>query len=128
MMKARMPYFISVIICIVLGLGSRTYSGLLPVFIAEHAGDMLWASMVYFGFRFLFTSKSLAWAAAGSLLFSFGIEFSQLYQAEWIVKLRHTLLGALIIGRGFLTLDLIRYALGVTIAFGVDKFGLRRKS
>ena len=35
---------------------------------------------------------------AAALLFSYAIEFSQLYQAEWINALRHTALGGLVLG------------------------------
>jgi hypothetical protein len=77
--------------------------------------------MVYFGFRFLFIHKSLSVAISLSLLFSFGIEFSQLYQDNWINQIRHTLLGSLILGQGFLMVDLVRYAAGIMIAFLMDK-------
>lgn len=100
---------------------------LLPQMISEHAGDMLWAMMVYFGFRFMGPHKSLLWAAGCSAAFSFAIEFSQLYQGEWIMELRDTVMGALILGRGFLTVDLIRYVMGIAIAAGADSFGLKWK-
>ncbi len=105
---------------ILLGLASRKYSGRLPAFLADNAGDALWAMMVYFGFRFLLVHKSI-WAALFlSLLFSFGIEFSQLYQSEWINEIRGTLLGGLILGHGFLAVDLVRYAAGIAAGVVVD--------
>lgn len=112
---------IAIIISILLGLSSRKYSLSLPLFIAQNTGDMMWAMMVYFGFRFLLVRKSLVTAIWLSFSFSFGIEFSQLYQAEWINLIRGTLLGALILGKGFLTLDLIRYAAGIMVATILDK-------
>lgn len=124
-MYTRILYAAAIIICILLGLSSRRFSELLPPFISDHAGDMLWAMMVYFGFRFIGIKKSLLWAAVYSVLFSFAIEFSQIYQAEWINKLRNTGMGALILGRGFLEIDLLRYVAGITIAFSVDKYGLQ---
>jgi glycopeptide antibiotics resistance protein len=122
----RIKYLIAIIASIVLGLSSRKFSDLLPILISKHAGDMLWASMVYFGFRFFFIQRSLTWAVGFSVLFSFAIEFSQLYKAEWIIELRNTIIGSLILGSGFLTVDLIRYVLGITIAFGMDKYWLKR--
>ena len=77
--------------------------------------------MVYFGFRFLLVRKSLWTAVLLSLLFSFGIEFSQLYQADWINAIRHTMLGALVLGKGFLFADLVRYTVGIIIAALLDK-------
>jgi glycopeptide antibiotics resistance protein len=115
---------IAVVITILLGLASRKYSYQLLLIVAQNAGDVLWAMMVYFGFRFLLVRKSLIMAIGLSFLFSFGIEFSQLYQADWINQLRATLLGALILGKGFLTVDLIRYTVGIMLATFLDRVTL----
>jgi hypothetical protein len=123
-MRKLGSYMIAVLITIILGLASRKFSDLLPVFLAENAGDMLWAMMVYFGFRFLLVRKTLLTAITLSLFFSYLIEFSQLYQADWINQLRGTVLGALILGKGYLTVDLIRYAAGIILAAVLDKVTL----
>lgn len=116
----RIAYILFVVVTIFLGLCSRKFSDLLPFFVSENAGDALWAMMVYFCFRFLFIRKSLYLSILLSLIFSFGIEFSQLYQEDWINQIRSTLLGALILGKGFLIVDLFRYATGILIAFILD--------
>ncbi|MDQ0970794.1 glycopeptide antibiotics resistance protein [Neobacillus niacini] len=123
----RRTYFIAFIITILLGLASRKYSHLLFSYLAENAGDVLWAMMVYFGFRFLFLKKCIVTSIFLSFLFSFGIEFSQLYQEDWINQIRGTLLGALILGKGFLTIDLIRYTLGIVIASSLDQVMIIKK-
>jgi hypothetical protein len=123
-MRKLGSYMIAVLITIILGLASRKFSDLLPVFLAENAGDMLWAMMVYFGFRFLLVCKSMLTAITLSLFFSYLIEFSQLYQADWINQLRGTVFGALILGKGYLTVDLIRYAAGIILAAVLDKVTL----
>ncbi|WP_282937337.1 DUF2809 domain-containing protein [Paenibacillus sp. RC67] len=125
-MRSRIKYFIAVMVTIILGLSSRKLSDL-PEFISNNAGDMLWASMVYFGFRFWCIHRKLSWAVGCSVAFSFAIEFSQLYQAEWIVGLRNTVIGGLVLGKGFLTVDLVRYVFGIAIAYGLDAYWLRRK-
>ena len=117
----KLAYMIAVVFTILLGLASRKYSQDLLLFIAQNAGDVLWAMMVYFGFRYLLVRKSLLIAILLSFSFSFGIEFSQLYQADWIIHLRSTLLGALILGKGFLLVDLFRYTAGILIASVLDK-------
>jgi hypothetical protein len=127
MAKDYIMYLVAIITSIVLGLSSRKFSDLIPILISKHAGDILWASMVYFGIRFFFIKKTLAWAAGISVIISFAIEFSQLYKSEWIIELRNTVIGALILGRGFLTIDLIRYIIGITIAYWIDKYWLKRK-
>jgi glycopeptide antibiotics resistance protein len=123
----RRTYFYVVVITILLGLASRKFSHLLFSFLAENAGDVLWAMMVYFGFRFLFLKKSIVMAIFLSCLLSFGIEFSQLYQADWINQIRETLLGELVLGKGFLTVDLIRYTTGNVIATSLDRVAIIKK-
>ena len=120
-------YVVAIVTSVFLGLSSRTFSGLIPHFIAKHAGDVLWASMVYFGFRFFLVKRSLTWAVGISVIFSFAIEISQLYKAEWIVEIRNTVIGSLILGRGYVTVDLFRYVIGITIAFWIDKLWLQRE-
>ncbi|MGN4128178.1 DUF2809 domain-containing protein [Lysinibacillus sphaericus] len=120
----RIAYLIAIVITILLGLASRKWSLLLLPFIAQNVGDALWSVMVYFGFRFLLVRKSTRTAIWLSFVFSFGIEFSQLYQGDWINEIRGTLLGALILGKGFLAVDLIRYTAGIIIANVLDKAAL----
>lgn len=119
--NARIIYLITLIIVIILGLASRIYGQSLPRFVADNAGDMLWAMMVYFGFRFLFVRRGIPFAALLSFLLSFGIEFSQMYQAEWINQFRGTVIGALVLGHGFLVVDLVRYTAGIFIAAILDQ-------
>ncbi|WP_269922974.1 DUF2809 domain-containing protein [Psychrobacillus psychrodurans] len=92
------------------------------MFIVNHAGDTLWAIMVYFLFRIIFVHKSLHLAIYLSFVFCFCIEFSQLYQTDWINTIRGSLLGALILGKGFLAEDLIRYSIGIVLAYLQDKW------
>lgn len=125
--KGRTNYLVAVFFMVALGLFSRRFSNLLPDFISQHAGDMLWSMMIYFGFRFLLGRKKILLAMVDSILFCFGIEFSQLYQADWINELRNSTMGALILGRGFLVVDLVRYLSGIAIACLVDKLLVCRK-
>lgn len=121
----QITYLIVIIITIFLGLASRKWSLLLPSFVAQNTGDMLWAIMVYFGFRLLLVCKSTLTAIWLSFLFSFSIEFSQLYQEDWMNQIRGTTLGALILGKGFLVEDLVRYTVGIIIATVFDKVALK---
>lgn len=123
----RKTYFLAVVITMLLGLASRKFSFLLFSFLAENAGDALWAMMIYFGFRFLLLKKSMFTVMCLSILFCFGIEFSQMYQEDWINQIRGTVLGALILGKGFLPIDLVRYSIGILVAFSLDKFLILKK-
>jgi hypothetical protein len=119
MLKARVPYIIAVIIIIALGLLSRR----IPA-IPQWIGDVLWALMVYLIIRAILIAAPLKQVVFISLLFCFAIEFSQLYQAEWINNLRRTLPGRLILGQGFLWGDLLAYTLGVGLGYGLSQIGL----
>lgn len=109
------------------GLASRVYGDDIPPFLAVHAGDALWAAMIYWLIRLILPGRSAAVCAGYALLLSFGVEFSQLYRAEWIDGLRKSTLGALVLGRGFLLADLFRYAAGIFCVFAVDSAVLRRR-
>lgn len=125
-MRIKIGYSCAVLAAIALGLGSRVYSEHLPVWISSHLGDALWAAMIYYAFRVLLTRHNLRSSVMLSALFSFGIEFSQLYQADWINGLRSTVPGALILGHGFLWIDLVRYTAGIILAYLLDRYSFTR--
>ena len=121
MPKSRIVWFIIVCVTIVLGLASRHFK-IIPLFV----GDILWATMVYFIVRFLFINKPVNFIATISLLFSFAIEFSQLYNAPWIDNIRPTLFGRLVLGATFNWGDMVCYAVGVGIGVMVELCFVRR--
>ncbi|KGE16550.1 hypothetical protein PWYN_17685 [Paenibacillus wynnii] len=121
-MKLKLGYIGVILLVIALGISSRVFSDKLPLFISSHAGDALWGSMVYLGFRVLLNKHKLRLSLVLGLLFSYAIECSQLYQGEWINGVRSTVLGGLILGKGFLWIDLIRYFTGIGMAFALDYF------
>lgn len=105
----------------VLGLGSRKYGEAIPDFLATYAGDTLWALLVYWLIRFLWSNSKLSRAFIGALSFAYFIEISQLYQADWINNIRNSTIGALVLGHGFLWSDFACYTLGILFGFVVDK-------
>ncbi|WP_307207513.1 ribosomal maturation YjgA family protein [Paenibacillus harenae] len=110
----------AILLIVASGLGVRMYSEALPPFVADHFGDALWACMIYCSVRCLWVNKPVSWAIVISIGICFAIEFSQLYQANWINAIRHTTLGGLVLGHGFLFIDLIRYSAGIMLAAIVD--------
>lgn len=124
--KNRALYCVAMFITMAAGLASRTYGEHLPQWVHEHFGDALWAGMIYFGVRMLCIHWSRARAVWISVTFSWLIEFSQLIQLPWLNELRSTLLGALILGRGFLVIDLIRYLIGILCVYLIDRFILSK--
>ena len=123
--RVRFYYSVAIIITIALGLASRIYASTLPDILSDHAGDVLWAIMIYIGIRIIWVHRSLLFAAILSLLFCYLIECSQLYQAIWINDIRHTIIGGLVLGKGFLWIDLVRYTFGILLAIGLDDMMLK---
>lgn len=121
-MKIRIKYLVVTMFIMIIGLLSRKYMNIFPKAIAPFVGDMLWAMMVYFGLRFLIPKLKLTKTLILAIIFSFSIEISQLYQADWINNIRSTTLGGLVLGHGFLFEDLISYSLGIVIGCILDYF------
>ena len=115
MKKLKIKYLISVISFITLGILSRKITGI-PLFI----GDLLYAVLIYLGFRFLIVKSEKSTSLLFSLLFCFGIEFLQLVQIDWLITIRKTTLGHYILGQSFLWSDLICYVIGTLLAFLID--------
>jgi hypothetical protein len=115
-LRARFIYLIIIVLVIALGLLSRKAS-----FIPLYVGDILWATMIFFIFRFLLIKENWKKVAVVSLLICFAVEASQLYQADWINSIRRTLPGRLVLGQGFLWTDLIAYTVGVAIGIAMDR-------
>lgn len=111
---------LTLIMVIILGLASRQYQQYLPEFIGQYAGDTLFGWMAFLLFA-LFIRRAGPWLPAlCALALSYGIEFSQLYHAEWIDAIRATTLGGLVLGFDFLVSDLICYAVGILIGVLID--------
>ncbi len=115
LLRKRPLYFIFLIIVIVIGYSTRRFPHLFPEFIAEYGGDTLWSLMFFIIFGLLFPKKKTFIIGLITLLFSFSIEISQLYQADWINTVRDTFPGAMLLGHGFLWSDLICYTIGILI-------------
>ncbi|MDA6070586.1 DUF2809 domain-containing protein [Flavobacterium sp. AC] len=122
MKKHRPYYFILLLVIIFLGIMSRK-TDLIPL----STGDFLYAVMMYVFIRILMIDKKGIQIIITSLLICYGIEFSQLYHANWIDELRNTLLGKYTLGQGFLWTDILAYTMGILLAFGIERIVLKRK-
>lgn len=116
MNTSRILYCVLLLLTIFLGILSRKISSI-PLCL----GDFLYAVMIYFLLRILFINKKSFQIIILTLLICYGIEFLQLYQAEWIIELRKTLFGKYVLGQGFLWSDILAYTFGVLIAFMIEK-------
>src|SRR5690349_21325506 len=86
-MRPRLPYFVVCVLLIAISLPAR-YTDWYPNFVVIYVADAVWAVMVYLllagTVQQVKPLKMLLIALVGCWL----VEFSQLYQAEWINELR----------------------------------------
>jgi hypothetical protein len=101
-------------VLIALGLLSRRVK-----FVPAACGDALWAMMVYCCFRIVLIRKPMIISAVAALITSFAIEFSQMLTPDWLVKIRSTFLGHMLLGQGFLWSDLLAYTIGIAVIYGL---------
>ncbi|OJW23934.1 MAG: hypothetical protein BGO49_17255 [Planctomycetales bacterium 71-10] len=117
-----------VAVTILLGIGSRRFGHWLPGFVADYAGDTLWALVAFLGIGLILPRASTWRVALLATSFSVMIEIGQLYHAPWIDSIRGTTLGALVLGHGFLWSDLACYAVGVGLGILVELAILHARS
>lgn len=128
MKRNRFVYALLVVTVILLGLASRHYASFLPAWNKLYLGDSLWALMVFFLVGWIMSWKSTVWVALAALIFSYAIEFSQLYHTAWIDNIRHTRIGGLVLGYGFLWSDLVCYTAGIGTGILIERVAFKRKS
>ena len=124
MIRTRITFFLCAVAVTLVGLASRRYQATLPEFLDEYAGDTLWALMLFLLVSTLLAGRTVMSRATISLVLAFLVEISQLYHAPWIDSIRHTTLGGLVLGFGFLWTDLVCYTVG-TIIGALAECGLR---
>lgn len=123
--RNRVFYASVIIIVMISGLLSRKFAAYLPRWVGSYAGDVLWALMVYLIIGFIFIKMTSIKTAIVAASFSYFIEFTQLYHAPWIDRIRDNVLGALVLGFGFLWSDLLCYTLGIVIGMCFEKLIFR---
>ncbi|MFM1871537.1 MAG: hypothetical protein RL398_959 [Planctomycetota bacterium] len=102
---------------IALGLLSRRFP--LPGLLAEHLGDALYATAAAWLATLLRPSLRAADTALAGFAIATLVECQQLLDWGWLVELRHTRVGALVLGQGFQAADLLAYACGALLAGAV---------
>jgi hypothetical protein len=122
MKNSKLNYCITVLIVIILGIISRKIS-LIPLFV----GDLLYAVMIFFILKTILSPIGAIQITILALLICYGIEFFQLYQANWIITIRKTLVGRYVLGQGFLWSDILAYTFGIAIARTIDFITFKEK-
>ncbi|MBC7886315.1 MAG: DUF2809 domain-containing protein [Ferruginibacter sp.] len=119
MFKIRLTYALLFIFCTWLALATRSHHQWFHPLIVKYGGDIIWSGMFLFLLRIFFVNAPL-WKLA-LINYTLGVldECSQLSDAGWIVAIRQTYFGGLLFGVGFVWSDLICYAIGTLMAWGV---------
>ena len=113
--RNRWWYLVACLATVLAGLASRRFPQAIPSFMGKYPGDVLWAMMVFLGVAALFRKSSSLKVGLMALGFSFGIEVLKLWQAAWLVDIRHTTVGHLIFGHVFSWQNLVAYSFGVLL-------------
>ena len=101
---------IGIILLIPIGLISRRIG-----WIPTETGDALWAMMVFCLWRIVLHNKKLPLVAITSLAHCYLVEFSQMITWRWLVSFRQTFIGHMMLGQGFLWIDLLAYSIGIIV-------------
>ncbi len=103
---------IGIILLIPIGLISRRIG-----WIPAETGDTLWAMMVFCLWRIVLQNKKLPLVAITSLAHCYLVEFSQMITWRWLVSFRQTFIGHMMLGQGFLWIDLLAYSIGIIVIY-----------
>ena len=103
---------IGIILLIPIGLISRRIG-----WIPTETGDALWAMMVFCLWRIVLHNKKLPLVAITSLAHCYLVEFSQMITWRWLVSFRQTFIGHMMLGQGFLWIDLLAYSIGIIVIY-----------
>ncbi|KAB8043832.1 ribosomal maturation YjgA family protein [Janthinobacterium aquaticum] len=125
--RRRLWQLVATVVVIALGLASRAFPQFVPAALGKYPGDALWAMMIVFALGLLATRMRTWQLALWALLVCFAVEFSQLYQAPWIIEIRAHTVGHLVLGSHFGWFDLVAYTAGVAVAAMIDKLALFRR-
>jgi hypothetical protein len=127
LLKKRLIYLICFILIIPIGLSTRKYGASMPYAVAKYGGDTLYATCIFFFLRIWLAKPPLWRITLYCYIICVCVEFLQLYKAPWIEKLRHTPPFGLILGYGFLWSDLVSYAVGALLGWGIGRMVERRR-
>ena len=103
---------IGIILLIPIGLISRRIG-----WIPSETGDALWAMMIFCLWRIVLHNKKLPTVAIVSLAHCYLVEFSQMITWRWLVSFRQTFIGHMMLGQGFLWIDLLAYSIGIIVIY-----------
>jgi hypothetical protein len=120
--RPRVPFVVLALLTIPCGLALRHTSLSLPRAVTKEGADALYATLVYFLARIAWPAPARRMRAVlAAVIFCFGVETAQLYQAPWLTEIRNTTLGGLVLGHGFHAADLLAYVVGIGLGVLIER-------
>jgi hypothetical protein len=119
--RSRLLYAGIIALIVAVGLPTRLIPEFLPDFVVNYLGDALWALVIFLLIGLLLPNRRTRTVFLLALTVTWGIEFSQFYQADWINAIRAYKLGGLILGYTFLPSDLLMYLFGIGTGVFLEK-------
>lgn len=98
----------------------------LPWFVMKYGGSALWAVMIYWVLRLVWTSSSAAAPALVAGVIATLVEFSRLYHSAWLDAFRASLAGAVLLGRYFSVRNIVAYWVAIAAGALLDAIVLGR--
>jgi hypothetical protein len=120
--RSRLLYAGIIALIVAVGLPTRLIPEFMPDFTVNYLGDALWALVIFLGIGLLLPDRQTRTIFLLALAVTWGIEFSQFYQADWINAIRANKLGGLLLGYTFLPSDLLMYLCGVGAGVVLEKW------
>ena len=116
--RSRVRLFCASLVVIMLGLGTRRPFA--PPLVQLYLGDVLWGVLFFLLGALAWPRRSSWTLGAGAIASTQLIELSQLYQADWALRLRATRAGGLLLGHQFLWSDVLCVTIGGALAALLD--------
>ena len=118
--SVRAIHLVLIVATIPLGLGSRARGLPVPGLARTYGGDVLSATCIFFGVRYVAHRRTLSRCAAIGFTICVLIELQQLYTGAWLVPLRNDTPLGILLGHGFLWSDIACYAVGTAIGAAIS--------
>lgn len=122
--RSRVGLALALAVTVTLGLLSRRHP--LPGVLAEYTGDALYALAATWCCAIVAANGRAAMLALAGFSLSAAVELSQLLQFEWLLRVRGTRVGGLVLGHGFKWPDFLAYLVGAAVGWALLGLGTRR--
>jgi len=126
--EGRRPVVSVLLVALTIALGLATRRLTFLAFLGKYPGDGLWALMVFLLVGLVRSRATTRRVSLIALGISYAIEVSQLYEPPWLVAVRSTTLGHLVLGSKFHLTDLLAYTIGIAVGAGMEHFMRRRRA